>query len=421
MKFTTRFLAGAALSLSVACGDDGSSGSGGKDTSSGGATTGGSGGVGGASGAAGPGGGGGQGGAPCHDARGPADLQRFVVIGHPYDASSSPAQDYEVLTLTPSGELEKTGKRFAMGRPADKPIVFTPDGALGFAVQADGSIGVFALAPDGTPTVVTPAFMSDFYADNLVVSEDAKTLYVVDSNFPENGGGVHTIKIACDGALTYERRLFAAKNAAGFAFEPQSGDFLVAARAAIESPGIAHLHRLTTTPALVASVDVFGDDDALLSWMTLTRGGKHVLVGDNSSFSGKPNRVASVEVTADGLGTPVVLNDIEDPYAIAASPFDDAAIVVSGFGDAIFVLDYTPSAASPFSLRGELPYLAGSPQVPGSLAMVERGTREGLVLVTDVRGLFRVRFAANATVTDQGIFDLGGGTENIVAGVGVTP
>jgi hypothetical protein len=53
--------------------------------------------------------------------------------------------------------------------------------------------------------------------------------------------------------------------------------------------------------------------------------------------------------------------------------------------------------------------------------MVERGALAGRVLVADVRGLFVVQFAQGATVTDIGVFDLGGGTENIVSGVGITP
>ena len=112
---------------------------------------------------------------------------------------------------------------------------------------------------------------------------------------------------------------------------------------------------------------------------------------------------------------------VEDPVAIATSPFDDAAIVVSGFGDAIFVLDYSPDAAAPFSLRGELTYVGDAPALPGSVVEVERGALDGLVLVAENSGVRRVRFAAGGVVTDLGVLDFGSGTGEIVGAIGVTP
>jgi hypothetical protein len=85
------------------------------------------------------------------------------------------------------------------------------------------------------------------------------------------------------------------------------------------------------------------------------------------------------------------------------------------------VLDYDPAAAQPFTVRGELAYAAGGPQLPGALAMVERGALDGRVLIADVRGLFVVDFHPGAVVEDAGLTDLGGGTEDIVVGVGVQP
>jgi len=363
---------------------------------------------------------GGGGASGCHAELGPADADRLVVVGHPYDAMGNAAQSYEVLTLKQDETLAQTGTKFDMGRPADAPIVFTPDGTLGFAVEDDGTIGEFRVEDDGSITVLETSYKGSFYADRLVVAAAGGTLFVIDPDFPDSGGGIYEVLVGCDGKLTDRGRLFPTKNARGFAFDPATGDMLIGARQALGSTGIAHAHRVHAN-ALQASVDVFGDDDAILSWMTLTHGAKHLLLGDNSAFASSPNRVGAVPLTSDGFGAPQILTGIEDPYAIAASPFDDAVIVVSGFGDAIFVLDYDPSAAAPLSLRGELPYVAGSPQVPGALTMIERGKLSGRVLVADVRGVFVVQFAPSATVTDQGVFDLGGGTENVVAGIGAQP
>jgi len=342
-------------------------------------------------------------------------------VGHPFDDAEDPNGSYEVLALSTAGELSQTGHKFHMGRAEERPIVFSPNGELGFAVQKDGSVGVFRLASDGTPTVISPGEQGDFYADALRWS--AAGPYVVDGNFPKNGGGLYQLLVACDASLMASPRLFDAKNARDLFIDAASGDVLLAARAALGSTEVAHVHRLTlgTPPSLVASKDAFGDDEASTSFAARTRIGRHVIVADNASFSEVPNRVAAVEVTTNGLGAVQTLSGFDDPYAIAVSPFDDAIVVTSGFGNGIFVVDYDPQAAAPLSLRGELDYVGTSPQLPGALATVERGPLDGRVLIADVRGVYSVQFAPGAQVQDLGVFELGPGSEAIVVGIGVQP
>ncbi len=414
----------ACFAVLAACGDDtgpeGGGGAGGDTTSSSptsstgtngtsGSTTGGT--------TTGNGGGGGT----CNYDPGPADKDRFVVVGHPNDDAVDPDGSYEVLALSSTGELTETGVIFHMGPPSDTEIVFSPDGQYGFAAQDDGTVGVFRLDAAGQVTVLAEALEGEYYANSVRWNDELGGVYVTDTNFPKNGGGVYTITLACDGTLTPGPRLFESKSARDLFFDEASGDMLLAARAALGSQGVAHVHRITLgdPPQLLASEDAFGDDDAITSWVALTRGGSHLILGDNSAFSAVPNRVASVQITPGGLGEVQVLDDIEDPYSIAVSPYDDAIVVTSGFGDAIFVLDYDPAAAQPLTLRGEL--AGSSPQLPGALATVARGMLDGHVLIADVRGVYRVQFGANAMVTDLGIVDLGGEIADIVAGVGVQP
>jgi hypothetical protein len=406
--------------LVAACGDDGATtGSGGSPTGQGGgATT--------ASGGAGQGGAGQGGGTTtttgggCVRPAGPADKDRFVVVGHPYDLPAN-VGSYEVLALSQTGVLSKTGNHFTMGEVADRELAFTPDGALGFAAQDDGSVGVFTLDAAGTPTVLEASFTGAFYADAVRVSDDGSTLFIVDVNFPENGGGIYSAPIDCNGALGTPTRLFETKSAR--AFVPVSaGSALTVARGALGSTTVAHADLVDLAgPSLVSSVDAFGDDDAILASFALTHDAKHLLIGDNSAFSAVPNRVAVVGVGANALTAVDVLPDIEDPYSLAASPFDDAAIVASGFGDAIFVLKYDGAAATPFTLDGELAYASSGPQLPGALAMLSRGGLSGRVFIAEVRGVYQVEFAGSGNVVDHDVFDLGGGNENIVAGMGVQP
>lgn len=404
-----------------ACGDDsaasgGAAGTGGSgaQSSSGAASASGGGG-------ASASGGGGTGGQGACFSEAPATRDRFVVIGHGYDANGDPNGSYEVLALSDAGVLSKTGTSFTMKRPADRPIVFVPGGSIGFAVQDDGSIGVFSLDASGNATVLDPGLTGAFYADALTLSEDARTLYVVDPNFPENGGGVYPLSLGCDGSLAEQPRLVDAKNAA--ALLPVGGsDYALVARAAARMTAQSAAHRVSlgATATLESSVDVFGDDEASVASATLTRDGKFLLIGDNSAFSGIPNRVGVASVGPQ-LGAVQVLSDIEDPYALATSPHDDLALVASGFGDAIFLLDYDPAGSPPFAYRGELSYASTGPQIPGALDMVRRGALDGRVLIGDVRGLYQVQFVGGATLLDLDVFDLGGGTESIVTGVGIQP
>jgi hypothetical protein len=364
----------------------------------------------------------GTGGSACVRAAGPVDAARFVVIGHPFDAQGKDSTDYEVLSLSPAGALAKTGTHFAMGVSSDTEIVFTPDGKLGFTAQDDGSLGAFRVHPDGTIDVLTTAMPASFYASRVVMSPEGDHLFVLDENFPNNGGGVYRVDIGCDDTLTDEGLLFGAKNAHGLAFLGGS-DVILAAREALGAAPTATALRITlgATPKLVDAVDAFGHDDAIVSTLTLTRDGKFALMGDNSGFSVTPNSVAVIGIDPDGLSVTQNLPMMEDPFSLQASPFNDSAIVVSGFGDAIFVLDYAPATAAPFSLRGKLQYVGSHPQVPGASAMVKRGALDGRVLVAEVRGVFQVQFAPKAVVTDLGLFDLAGGEEAIAAAIGVQP
>ncbi len=309
-----------------------------------------------------------------------------------------------------------------MGTAADSEIVFTPDGELGFAVQDDGSLGAFRIHDDGAVDVLTAAFPASFYASRVVMSPEGDHLLVLDENFPENGGGVYRVDIGCDDTLTDKGRLFESKSAHGLGFLGGS-DVILAAREALGAAEVNTALRITlgATPKLVAAVDAFGHDEAIVSTLTLTRDGKFALIGDNSGFASTPNSVAVIGIDPGGLSVTQDLPMIEDPYSLQTSPFNDSALVVSGFGDAFFVLDYAPAAAAPFSLRGKLPYVGVHPQVPGASAMVKRGALDGRVLVVEVRGVFQVQFAPNGVVTDLGLFDLAGGIEAIASSIGVQP
>jgi len=363
------------------------------------------------------------GGTICPRAPAPADGTRRVVVSHPYSDSGAQDDRYEVLELTPDGDLTTGGPAFRMGRSTGGEIVFTPDGEVGLVAQEDGTLGVFRLGADGAPEVLHAAYDGAFYAGAVVMDPAGSHAWVLDSEWRESGGGVYRVEIGCEGTIEGEWLVAPAK--LPYALVPRGdGTALLAAKDVLDSPAgaDAHLLRLEDPPAVVASANAFPDEDFIVAGSALTANGRHFLMGDNAAFSGLPNRVAVVSVDGDWLSSVQVLSPLEDPVSIATSPFDDVALVVSGFGDAVFVLDYTPADAEPFRIRREgLTYEGARPQLPGAAVVLRRGRLEGLTLVAENVGVRRIRFRGAGEVTDLGATILGSGTEWVVGALGVTP
>lgn len=352
-----------------------------------------------------------------------ADRERVVVISHPYDASGAKAPTYEVLTLGTDGTLTQTGTTFEMGRSLDARIHFTPDGAVGMVAQEDGTLGIFRL--DGTtPTVIDAGYDAGgaFYASDVVISADGAHAFVLDSQWRENGGGIDQLAIDCDGNVTYQGEIAPARLAYAMAWASGTTALVAADDIRDSTPGdTVHLVDLAGN-GVIAGADAFGDDQAIVSDATIFgAGARYFLVGDNSQFSGVDNRIAVVALGAQTLTPVQVLTPIEDPFALVASPDGDVAIAVSGFGNAIFQLDYTQGADPPFSIAGELTYTGAAPQLPGKAVLIDRGSLRGLVLVAENLGVRRVRFAGGGTVEDDGVTLVGSGNESIVGSIGVQP
>lgn len=362
----------------------------------------------------------------CPRAPAAADRVRYVVVSHPYDADGMPEAGYEVLALSADGaELAPTGHAFELGRATSGVMAFTPDGEVGIVAQEDGTLGVVRLGAGGEPSVVHAAFEGSFYAAEVVMTAAGDAAYVLDTQWRDNGGGVYRVAIGCDGALVDKGRVAEAKlPAAWLPVAGADGAVVVVADDVLDSAmdRDAHLMMWGAQPAVVGSVDVFPDDEAIVGAAAITADGGYVLVGDNSAFSGVPNRVGVAAVGAEGLTAVQVLSPIEDPYAIVASPFDDAAIVVSGFGDAVFALDYDPGApAAPFAVRGELAYEGAAPQLPGRAVMIERGALTGLVVIAENTGVRRVAFRDGGQIEDLGVTAIAGGLDAIVGAIGLQP
>jgi len=343
---------------------------------------------------------------------------RHVVIARPYTDDGAASPRFTVHPLLADAAVGAATATLDLGVSHYGLVAFSPDGGLGFAPHDDGTLSVFALTDDGTPTVLAAGLDPGVYLADVVV--DGERLLLVNPNWPASGGGVYALDYDCLGNLGAPTLLYATKNARSVTV--RGVDHVVAARAAGDTT-FGHLHLMRPSAAgftRVGGADVFGHDEAVLASLGLTADGRFALVGDNSEFSGLDNAVGVAAVSDTGLVAVTPLAPILDPVALVASPDNDAVLVVSGYGNTVRVLAYTPDAATPFSDLGPPTYVTQKPQLPGDAVRVG-GDLDHHVLVVENVALRRFRFDGDAVVTDLGRTAEGSGLAAIPGAFGVQP
>jgi hypothetical protein len=381
----------------------------------------------------------------CHGALAAADRTRRIVVSHPFDTAENASGDFEVFAIDGMGVITQPNVHFALGPTTEGVIAFTPDGAVGLVAEDDGSLGVFQLDETGAPHVVATSQKGSYYATGVVMDPSGDRAYVIDDQTTGNGGGIYVVSIACDGSVKDEGLLTAAdlpstvipvgggdavilaKNVKGSPLLPDggadaSGD--AAARDGALPPGNdAVLVPWPSAAKVLGTADPFHDELAIVSAATLTHDGRYVLLGDNSQFSGIPNRVGVVSVGVGTIAAAGVVDNLNDPEGIVASPFDDAILVTSAFDNAIYALSRSESGTAPFALSGPVAYKGPAPQLPGNVVMIGRGTLNGRVLVAENQAIRALTFAAGGVITDLGPTASGdaGSTASIVGAIGVQP
>ena len=328
---------------------------------------------------------------------------------------------YEVLELSVAGSLTRTNETFEMDRGLAE-IAFTPDGEIGLVAQDDGSVGVFAFDEAGKVRVVHAAFKGDFYASHVVVARDGARAFLLDSQTKNNGGGVHEVRIGCDGTLTYVGLAIPGGQAHAMALLPTEPDRAVlVAGAAFDSGAGDYAHRIDlapATPARLASGPVFGDSDAIASWVAVTPDGKWALVTDNGFAKG--SRMAAIAL--DTM-KPAPTMTVANPAAVVMSPFGNAALLLESDGeDALRPLTYDPTnATKPFTVGPELAYKDGKKtELPLIAVVIDRGTLKGRVLVAENQAVRQLAFAPDGGITDLGVLAFEGFT-GMVGSLGVQP
>jgi len=280
-------------------------------------------------------------------------------------------------------------------------------------VQEDGTLGVFRVATDGTITVVDAGFGEDaLYASDIVWDLANERIWVVDENWRNNGGGLYTVDVDCStGALSAPTLQIPSKRAR--ALLPLGDELAVVVAVDVadsEEGNDVHIVDLGSGSA-VASASVL-DDEAIVSRAAII-GGQWILFGDNAGFGSVPNRIGVARWDGTTLSSVQTLTPFEDPYAIVASPWDNAAIAVSGFGDQIVPLRLDGaswSLGTPFAAP-----------LPGAAVVLETGPLQGHVYVAENTGIHHLRFDESGRVMDLGSASFGTDVTDVVGTIGVQP
>jgi hypothetical protein len=335
-----------------------------------------------------------------------ADARQVLVYSTPYDANGGQASIWHAAEFDDQSLSIDEFAEFEMGRLSLGEIVFTPNGSIGFVAQEDGSIGQFRIGENGVEVLET-GLSGDWYAASLWFDAIDGNLWIVDSNWPDNGGGIYRAPVDCETAeIGQAERLLQSKNALGLR-HTADGNLAFATR---EIPGeTGNLFILDRAGEILASASVFDDDDFILSALEATEG--HILVGDNSSFSSLPNRVASIEYSEGSFGQ---RSDFEilDPVSIVAGS-TSSVLISSGYGDALYL--YQPGSGSLSQVSTQNPV-----ELPGVASPISRGQFAGGVVVPENLAIRLLTFSGD-DIVDHGKIHNGSGYEGIVGVVGMAP
>lgn len=367
-----------------------------------------------------------DGGLGCVFTPAPANGTRRIVVSHPFPPDGGSRDNrYEVFEVSSTGAVNATGVEFRMGRSGDysSPIVFSPDGRIGFVAQEQGTIGVFRFEETGV-TVVHAAFATGFSPGKLTFLAATGQVLATDFNTQNNGGGLYTIDVACDGTLSTVRHVAPGNSASAELVIPTSRFALVASRSLLNSPMMQDLHIINLTqptmPTLVTSTTGFPDRDAIPSSIALSPDQRLVALSDNGIFSA--NRIAFFELSGTTL-TSLGLANTQHPAGVQFSPFTNSALVVNtDSADHYRLLTWTTNPLGGFTVSAPLAYAHGRPQLPTVPLMIDRGNLEGRVFIGELDAIRQLQFERDGGITDVASTPVSGtGNAQIVGTIGITP
>ena len=323
------------------------------------------------------------------------DRVHTVVVGQPFATPNNTWRSYalEGETLTETGSL-------TMGEGTFGRVVWTPDGRVGAVAQDDGTVGIFA-ADQGQVTTIDPAFQDGFYASALTMDPDGETLWIVDGNWANNGGGLYRVSLDCEsgqpGAVEKVRE---SKLASALLLGERT---VLVAHEVDDQVGSSAYELASPQGEVLQGLPLFEHADYSISDAILTPNGR-IWAADYSVFSGVPHSVAV-------LNADLSLQDrvpVVDPVALVAHPSDGRVLALSAYqGDELLQI----------SSELEVESLQASP-LPWAAAGLQSGPDAGLVIVSENEAMVLLRWTPTGVEELQSVALSG---DALPGAVGVSP
>lgn len=357
------------------------------------------------------------------DQLGPADGPRVVLTSHPFTSDPQvPGTTIRSLSLAPDATLTDVGQRLDVGTRVAR-IAFVPRGDVALVLGEDGTlVSVRVSGPQDLAIIDQVTLPPAGYGD-LTLLPDGQTVVVTGTNSTP-GGGLSTVRLACDGHLTVDSALFfPLRLANGAALAPDGVTLWVAGGQALFDPqDLRDVRVLALQPGggfvERGAFDIFTDYLSAEN-VALSPDGTTFMVPNGLDFSNEADELAVLTVSGEALVSVARLTGITNLTQVLFAP--DGATLLASRAESNRVAVLTPGALG-WTVVGEIAGIGLATQ----MAMVTRGGLSGLTLVpsVDTNGMSNIaRLAVDApgTVRDLGQLDLGMGFEQIPEAIAITP
>ena len=327
----------------------------------------------------------------------------YIVYATPYLSDGTPASNWVFLAQDGSSQ------DFSMGRSSMGEISISSDGSWGVVPQEDGSVGVFRVQNGQVSVLHESLTLStahrNIYTTQVWLDSINGRLWIVDSNWPDNGGGLFVADIDCSsGQIAIAEDVFRSKNAleiAPFSSFGNTADSLIFLSREVNETAQQVTIFDADTHEMTHSAQAFDDDEAIFS--ALATDGEHILAGDNSQFSGVPNRVSHLKLMNNTLERQTII-EVEDPIAI--NIYEGLALIASGFGNSLWQYNLSDSSLTELSL---------SPSIELPSAIIQHDQHFYVAENTAIRHIL----FEQGEFTDQGFIVDTSGVEGIIGAIGL--
>lgn len=340
----------------------------------------------------------------------PADRTRTVLVAHTNGSEAgSVGTTLRRLLFSPGDDFTDMGAT-DVGISVEA-LAFTPSSSLAFAVAEDGAL--ISLDPE-TLNVLDTLALPGFGHQELHVSPDGKTLYVVSRNSNEDAG-IDVVSIACDGSLTLGSH-FGIRLASSLAILPDGRGVLLGGQAVFEpiDDDDVRLLNLGQTPNEIDSFDIYTDFiDALK--IDVSPSGEHLAIPNGSPFSSEGAQVIVAEINGDNITLQTRISEMNDARSAYFAQSSNTLVITR----------FQPGVLSALTLDNGQWIVSDEATGLGlvsHIAPIKRGLQTDTVLISSVLTEPQIVVAqVGVPLTIKGVFELGAGIENIPSAIAISP